>query len=97
MVSPATGSADTVWFDEFWAECKRLGCRIDYLATHLYKGSPDARIKKLKAYSERYDNKQIWLTEFAVIRESNADVIIDFLKDFLPKLEFSPFIAKEDA
>ena len=44
MVSPATGHVDTEWFDVFWAECQKLGCRIDYLATHLYRGTPDERI-----------------------------------------------------
>ena len=36
LVSPATGHADTEWFDQFWAECALLGCRFDYLATHFY-------------------------------------------------------------
>ena len=36
LVSPATGHADTEWFDLFWAECELLGCRFDYLATHFY-------------------------------------------------------------
>ena len=54
MISPATGGADTDWFDEFYEECLIIGCRIDYLATHLYSGSPQERIEQLKAYSERY-------------------------------------------
>ena len=53
MISPATGHADTEWFDEFYAECKILGCRIDMLATHLYSGSPQERIEKLRKYSKR--------------------------------------------
>ena len=65
MVSPATGHVDTEWFDEFWEECLILECRIDYIATHLYTGTIDERMKKLKDYSQRY-GKQIWLTEFAV-------------------------------
>ena len=27
LVSPATGHADTEWFDEFWLQCQILGCR----------------------------------------------------------------------
>ena len=92
MVSPATGHVDTEWFDVFWAECQKLGCRIDYLATHLYRGTPDERIEKLKKYSERYDNKKIWLTEFAVIREKEFSKVIEFIEELLPKLEFSDFI-----
>ena len=65
MVSPATGHVDTEWFDEFWEECLILECRIDYIATHQYKGTIDERMKELKDYSLRY-GKQIWLTEFAL-------------------------------
>ena len=53
MISPATGHADTEWFDAFWEECFILNCRIDYLATHLYTGTVDERMAQLKAYSQR--------------------------------------------
>ena len=56
------------------------------------KGTPDQRISKLKAYSERYGNKKIWLTEFAVAKDQNAQNVIEFIEEFLPKLEFSDFI-----
>ena len=92
MVSPATAGASEKWFDKFWNKCQELGCRIDYLATHMYKGTPDERIEKLKAYSERYGNKKIWLTEFAVAYEHNVQNVIKFIEEFLPKLEFSDFI-----
>ena len=36
LVAPATGNADTEWFDQFMVECELLGCRFDYLATHRY-------------------------------------------------------------
>ena len=35
LVSPATGHADTEWFDQFWAECELLGCRFDYVTIYL--------------------------------------------------------------
>ena len=58
-MSPATGHADTEWFDEFWLQCEILGCRynmyiqyvsldtdyrIDYLATHWYKSTQGAEL-----------------------------------------------------
>ena len=55
MISPATAHVDTEWFDEFWDECQKLECRIDYLATHQYSGSPLQRIEELQKYSERLD------------------------------------------
>ena len=92
IVSPATGNVDTEWMDEFMSECDKLNCRIDYLATHLYKGTVDERMKKLKDYSQRYGGKQIWYTEFAVAMEENESKIVEFVEEMLPRLEFAGFI-----
>jgi len=92
LVSPSTGHVDTEWFDQFWSNCTLLGCRIDYLATHKYKSPPDVLLAELKVYSERYDNKKIWLTEFARANEEDEQEIINFIEEFLPKLECADFI-----
>jgi len=91
VVSPATGHVDTEWFDEFWEECLILECRIDYIATHQYKGTIDERMKQLKDYSLRY-GKQIWLTEFALALEEDTEKIVEFVEEFLPRLEEAGFI-----
>ena len=55
LVAPATGHADTEWFDAFMAECEVLGCRIDYLATHYYTpDSAEEMMTILKDYSDRW-------------------------------------------
>ena len=92
IVSPATGNADTEWMDEFMAECDKLNCRIDYLATHLYKGTVDERMTILKEYSQRYGGRQIWYTEFAVALERDESKIVEFVEEMLPRLEFAGFI-----
>ena len=74
LVSPATGHADTEWFDAFWEACQELGCRIDYLATHMYDGDADLVMETLEAYSKRYGNKKIWFTEFAR-RNTHSEVL----------------------
>lgn len=94
MVSPATGNADTEWFDEFWEECAKIDCRIDYLATHLYKGSVDQRMEKLKAYSQRYADLKIWYTEFAVALEDDENEIVQLVEELLPRLEHADFIER---
>jgi len=94
MISPATGHADVEWFDEFMQHCTNLDCRIDYIATHLYTGTVDERMQTLKEYSQRYGGKQIWLTEFAVNKEDNVDKIVEFIEEFLPRLEFANYIHK---
>ena len=88
-MAPATGNADTEWFDQFWAECQVLGCRsqdtvigyrnlfprFDYLATHHYTSSPDKTMQILKDYSDRYGGLKIWFTEFAVAREHDETAV----------------------
>ena len=94
MIAPSTAGANTKWFDEFFAECLLLNCRIDYLNTHRYAGTVDEKMAKLKAYSERYGNKKIWLTEFAVSKEGNEDEIVKHVEELLPRLERADFIEK---
>ena len=49
-----SGHADTEWFDAFMAECEKLGCRLDYLATHYYKPrSVEEMMTILKEYSDK--------------------------------------------
>ena len=47
---------------------------------HISKGTVDQRMKKLKEYSQRYEGKQIWLTEFAIAREPNVTKIVEFVE-----------------
>jgi len=93
LVSPATAGADTEWFDAFMEACDVLGCRFDYLATHLYTGgTAEKTMKILKDYSDRYGGKKIWFTEFAMAREHNEHKIISLINDLVPQLEHSDFI-----
>ena len=68
LVSPAPANANTKWMDAFMAACEPLGCRIDYLATHIYTGTPNEIMTRLKEFSERYGGRKIWLTEFALAK-----------------------------
>ena len=92
LVSPSTAGANKRWMDEFWDRCKVLGCRIDYISTHKYSGNADQVMSVLEEYSRRYDNKKIWLTEFAVNNEHDQEKIIAYVEDVLPRLEAAPFI-----
>ena len=73
--------------DAFMKECELLDCRIDYIATHKYikPGQEDDAFEELKAYSERYGGRKIWLTEFAVRNTKNEDDIINLIENFLPQ------------
>ena len=68
------------------AECDLLDCRIDYIATHEYLlvGHEQSTMNRLKAYSERYGGRKIWLTEFAVRNTHDDDEIVGVIEKFLP-------------
>ena len=101
MIGPGVGHLDTEWMDEFMTVCDALNCRMDYVAGHLYKpaqsgtkpGTVDERMAQLEAYSERY-GKKIWFTEFAMAMETNETKIVEFVEEFLPRLEHASFIAR---
>ena len=92
LVGPAIAAADMKWFDRFWAKCQELGCRIDHLAVHMYDGDTEKIMARLEEFSKRYDNKPIWLTEFAVMRNHNENEIVAFIEEILPRLEAAPFV-----
>jgi len=92
LIAPATGHADTEWFDAFWDHCQELGCRIDFLATHMYDGDADIVMSTLEEYSRRYGNKKIWFTEFAKKKTHSEEEIVAFIEDVLPRLEAAPFV-----
>ena len=68
-------------------ECELLNCRIDYIATHMYfmPGEEERVLQELKAYSERYGGRKIWLTEFAVRNTVNEQEVIEVIENFLPR------------
>jgi len=91
LVSPAPAGGNTNWFDPFFEECKLLGCRIDYLATHDYEGNVNHVMNRLEMLYNRY-GKKIWLTEFAKCCTHNLDEIVDFAKEIIPRLEEADFV-----
>ena len=66
--------------------CELLDCKIDYLATHQYLrvGDEQHTMDRLKAFSERYGGRKIWLTEFAVRNTHNEDDVIGVIENLLP-------------
>ena len=67
--------------------CELLDCKIDYLATHEYLkvGDEQKTMDKLKAFSERYGGRKIWLTEFAVRNTIKEQEVIEVIENFLPR------------
>jgi len=91
LVSPAPAGNPTKWFDEFFAECEILGCRIDYLATHDYRGNANQVMNRLEMLYNRYC-KKIWLTEFAKCCTNNQDEVVKFVEEIIPRLEEADYV-----
>ena len=86
LISPATAGIDANWMDGFMDACDLLDCKIDYIATHEYLkvGAEQSTMNRLKAFSERYGGRKIWLTEFAVRNTHNEDEIVGVIENLLP-------------
>lgn len=100
--SPSCSKPDGEWMEEFMAKAKHLCLRIDYIGVHWYK-SPN--FESFQAYMTKIYNKYqkpLMITEFAVAdwsattiqdnRHSQAEVL-EFMKQALPWLERTPWIA----
>ncbi|KAK7110279.1 hypothetical protein V1264_014179 [Littorina saxatilis] len=71
------------WFTEFFQACH--GCRVDYLATHMYTCDIDHVMDFLHELYTRFHRK-IWLTEVACPTHSYSHALA-YMKDLLAKLE----------
>jgi len=91
LVSPAPAGGRTDWFDPFFEACERLGCRIDYLATHDYDGHVDNVMEKLENLYNRYGRK-VWLTEFAMCCTHDVKEVEEFVRGIIPRLEAADFV-----
>lgn len=95
--SPATVHPDNDWMLEFMQRADAEGLRVDFIAVHSYGGpTPQNFINLLNKTYRLYDNRPIWITEFAVAdwsatsaannRHSVAEVEA-FMAEVLPALD----------
>jgi len=91
LVSPAPAGGGIDWLDKFFEYCDVLGCRVDYVATHDYRGDADKVMARLEQIYNRYGRK-VWLTEFAKCCTRNQTKIEQFAKEIIPRLEAADFV-----
>ncbi|XP_053376438.1 coadhesin-like [Mercenaria mercenaria] len=77
------------WFKDFFNKCK--DCEIDYLATHTYMCNANQVMRHLERLHANY-SLPIWLTEFACGDETDETLMLNFMKEVLPRLEAAPFV-----
>ena len=93
---PCTGNCNGgdmfQWFDSFFKACNKLGgCRVDFIATHIYSCSADHTMKVLEDLYSAYGRK-IWLTEFACHMTRDPNVIKQYMQEVIPRLEAADFV-----
>ena len=76
LVSPAPAAGNTNWFDPFFEACEVLGCRIDYLATHDYRGDADQVMERLEMLYHRSALLCCCQTGLLEVRDSDVVVAI---------------------
>jgi len=91
LASPAPAGGNLNWFDPFFEICESLGCRIDFIATHDYRGHVNQVMNHLEDLYNRYGHK-IWLTEFAKCCTTNVTEVEDFAREIIPRLEEADFV-----
>nr|KAG5707667.1 hypothetical protein BaRGS_031049 [Batillaria attramentaria] len=72
---------------------KDQGCRVDYIATHIYQCNADREMAFLEKLYHKY-NKKIWVTEFACPRHDSLQAQMNYMKAILPRLEAAPFVVR---
>jgi hypothetical protein len=95
--SPATVHPDNAWMQEFMQRAEEEGLRVDFVAVHFYGGPNTTNLINLLNKTYRlYDNRPIWITEFAAAdwnatsAENNRHTVAEvetFMSQILPALD----------
>ncbi len=101
--SPAT-TMGARWLDEFMAEAKAKGLRVDFLCLHWYGDITEKDpVGDLHGYLEGYWNKYrlpIWLTEYSGgdfeshLRKATVEDNARFARDSIRMMEALPFVER---
>ena len=89
LISPATAATNFQWYDDFFRLCD--GCKIDYIAAHMYHCDANEIMTYLERLYERY-NIKIWLTEFACPNTDDENKQLNLMKTLLPQLEAADYV-----
>jgi len=101
--SPGT-TTGACWLDEFMAEAKSRGLRVDFLCLHWYgditKPDPAGDLRRyLESYWEKY-HLPIWLTEYSGAdfdyhtRKTTVDDNARFARESIRMMEALPFVER---
>ena len=99
LVSPAPGTTNGTWFQDFTTQAEARWLRIDFTAVHWYAGPNSASLISLLQNVYNTHNRPVWLTEFSVVSWSGTDTWTrganyNFLAEFLWRAESLPWLRR---
>ena len=104
LSSPNCVHPDKEFMSEFMSEVKKRGLRVDFICVHSY-GGPNAKalVERLEKIHKMYDERPIWITEFAVgdweaksvgQNRHKPETVLRFMEEVLPKLDKLDFVER---
>ena len=102
--SPGCVHPDKEWMIAFMKGVKERGLRVDFVNVHSYGGpNADALVKRLEKVHQMFDERPIWITEFAVgdweaksveRNRHKPEAVMRFMEGVLPKLDKLDFVER---
>jgi Glycosyl hydrolase catalytic core len=102
LVSPSCAHPNQAWMKQFMWKAQNLCLRVDYVGVHWYKAPNFAAFKTYMTHIYQTYKKPLMITEFAVadwnaktVQENrySQSMVLNFMKEALPWLERTPWIA----
>ena len=102
LVSPSAVHPTGIWFETFMDQIREQGIRVDAIGVHWYGApNPEDFKEKLRRVYEKYDNRPLLVTEFAVADWEAGSVednrfsqerVLEFMQTVLPWMEEQEWI-----
>lgn len=102
--SPGCVHPDKEFMIEFMKGVKERGLRVDFVNVHSYGGpNPEALVKRLENVHKMFDERPLWITEFAVgdweaesveKNRHKPEAVLRFMERVLPMLDKLDFLER---
>lgn len=102
--SPGCVHPDKEYMIDFMKGVKERGLRVDFINVHSYGGpNPEALVKRLENVHRMFDERPLWITEFAVgdweaesveKNRHKPETVLRFMEKVLPMLDQLDFLER---
>jgi hypothetical protein len=102
--SPGCVHPDKEYMVDFMKGVKERGLRVDFINVHSYGGpNPEALVKRLENVHRMFDERPLWITEFAVgdweaesveKNRHKPETVLRFMEKVLPMLDKLDFLER---